>query len=52
MKLKFNIRFRNMFVHTCPCIWFIWLRGWKFKMVEIAFANEVKNGFEIKEKKI
>jgi len=23
----------------------------KFKMVEIAFANEIKNGFEIKEKK-
>ena len=52
IKLKFIIRFSNMFVHTCPCIWFIWLSGfdWKFKMVEIAFANEIKNGFERKKK--
>ena len=43
-----------MFEHTCRCIWFIWLSGfdWKFKMIKIAFANEIKDGFEIKEKKI
>ena len=42
-----------MFVHTCPCIWCIWLSGFdrKIKMVKIAFANEIKNGFEEKEKK-
>ena len=41
-----------MDVHTCRCIWFIWLSGsdWKFKMVKIAFSNEIKNGFEEKEK--
>ena len=43
-----------MFEHTCHCVWFYWLSGfnWKVKMVKIAFAIEVKNGFEIKEKEL
>ena len=43
-----------MFEHPCHCISFVQLSGfeWKFKLVKIVFANEIKNGFEIKEKEL
>ena len=42
-----------MYVHTWWCICFIWLSGFdkNLKWLKIAFANEIKNGLEVKEKK-
>ena len=42
-----------MYVHTCRCICFIWLSGFdkNLKWLKITFANEIKNGLEVKEKK-
>ena len=50
MKLKFNIRFRNMVVHTCWCIYFFELCGfdsnWKHSK---CFWKKIGSGFEVKE---
>ena len=42
-----------MDVHTCRCISIIAMSGWiqNSKWIQNAFENEIKNGFEVKEKK-
>ena len=51
--LKFIIRSSNMDVHICRCIWIISMSGWiqNSKWIQNAFENEIKNDFEVKEKK-
>ena len=53
IKLKFIIRFSNMFVHTCWCIKFIMTSGVDPKLQSNleCFLKGFENGFEIKEKK-
>ena len=51
--IKIYHRSSNMDVHTCRCIWFIWLSGLNqdSKWIELLLEINLKNGFEVKEKK-